>query len=218
MLAEILCCLHSLKGVWEMGRGVYIWLEIRTVFPMPLSYSCSARLKGPWCTPFLGWTRACPPQSLSPKMSAMRRDDTGATHTIWAAPLLNTFMLCLESSDKLTWIQDGSKHVLNLRHGVSEDGSEVADIGLCFALIWGLNNCNVSHKAAGSYTTRISGRLWKTEGLYPMIDLTFQDISLSQHASRTCRCTSSLFWFNSSWQGTWISSSVAVLQLKGANG
>lgn len=93
MLAEILCCLHSLKGVWEMGRGVYIWLEIRTVFPMPLSYSCSARLKGPWCTPFLGWTRACPPQSLSPKMSAMRRDDTGATHTIWAAPLLNTFML-----------------------------------------------------------------------------------------------------------------------------
>lgn len=49
-----------------------------------------------------------------------------------------------------TWIQDDSKHVLNLRHGVGEDGSDLADIGLCFALIWGLNNCSVFHKAAAN--------------------------------------------------------------------
>lgn len=59
-------------------------------------------------------------------------------------------MLCLENTDKLTWIQDDSKHVLSLRHGVGEDGNELADIGLCFALIWVLNNCSVSHKAAAN--------------------------------------------------------------------
>lgn len=147
-LAKILCCLHSLKEGWEMARCVYIWLEIRIIFPMPLSYMCSAGFKGPCCTPFSRWTGACSLQTLSPKMSAMRRDDTAATHTIWWAPLLNTFMLCLENTDKLTWIQDDSKHRLSLRYGVGEDGSELADIGLCFALIWGFDNCSVSHKAA----------------------------------------------------------------------
>lgn len=57
-------------------------------------------------------------------------------------------MLCLENTDKVSWIQDDSKHVLSLRDGVGEDGSELADTGLWFALIWGLNNCSVSHKAA----------------------------------------------------------------------
>lgn len=59
-------------------------------------------------------------------------------------------MLCLENSDKLTWIQDDFKHVLSLRHGAGEDGRELADIGLCFELIWGLKNCSVSHKAAAN--------------------------------------------------------------------
>lgn len=31
----------------------------------------------------------------------------------------------------------------------------------------------------------------KTEGLHPMIDLTFRDISPSWHTSKTCQCTSS---------------------------
>ncbi|OWK55381.1 Transmembrane channel-like protein 2 [Lonchura striata] len=78
---------------------------------------------------------------FSPKFSAL-----GGV----AGPLVNTFMLCLENTDKPTCIQDDSKHVLSLRHGVGEDGSDLADIGLYFALIWGLNNCSVSHKAAAN--------------------------------------------------------------------
>lgn len=115
------CCAASIPskecGTWV--GCVFIRLEIRTVFPMPLSYLCSARFKGPWCMTFLGRTKACSPQSLSPKVSSVRRDDTAATHIVWPAPLLNAFMLCLENTDKLTWIQDDSKHVLSLRHGVS---------------------------------------------------------------------------------------------------
>lgn len=93
---------------------------------------------GLWRTPLFGWTRASCPQSLS--RPAMGRDDTGAAYTIWPAPLPNTYMPCLESTDGLVWIQDGSKHVLSVRCGVGEDGSELADTGLCFALGWGLTN------------------------------------------------------------------------------
>lgn len=57
-------------------------------------------------------------------------------------------MPCLESTDRFTWIQDSSKHVFSLSLGVSEDGSELADTCLCFALGWGLNNGSVSHKDA----------------------------------------------------------------------
>lgn len=55
--------------------------------------------------------------------------------------------------------------------GVGEDGSELTDTGLCFALGWGLNNGTVSHKAAAkgalySHTAESNHHLKKKKNYY----------------------------------------------------